>query len=489
MGPPSGRNFAAALLARAGEAMLIDAPTGAALGQLADRAARLAAAWRAQGVEPGAPVVLCLDLGPASAVAYLAALWAGLVVVPVDADTLQRFPDLPHRVGATAAWRAPSPKEPPPALAALLRLVEDGAGHPPLPAAPRAADDPAVLAPTSGTTRAARLVVVTHDNLLTNTAAIARSQGLDVDDRAMLVLPLHYCFGASVLHSHLWAGGSVVFDRRWMFPDKVLRAIAEHGCTSFAGVPTTFTTLLRHSSGARIPMPTLRRLLQAGGALDVGAQEELRACLPAARLHVMYGQTEATARLTTLPPDLWSTHRGSVGPFLPGIDARVVDETGQDRPDGEPGEVWVRGASITRGYWGDPEATAERFVGEWLRTGDLGRLDADGCLWLLGRLGSFIKVRGIRVNPEEVEALLRQDPELTECGVCGVPHPDAGEALAIFVRSGLPAEALRDRVRRALPPRWTWAWVRAVPELPRTAAGKLARAELARLAREPADAG
>ena len=122
--------------------------------------------------------------------------------------------------------------------------------------------------PTSGSTGVPRLVKVTHGNLIANTEAIIRSQSLGTDESAMLILPLSYCFGASVVHTHLYQGGGIVFDSRFMFPDKVLRAINNCACTTFAGVPTVYKILLGRSSIRSIPLPGLRRFLQAGGALD-----------------------------------------------------------------------------------------------------------------------------------------------------------------------------------------------------------------------------
>src|SRR5262249_17574952 len=134
-----------------------------------------------------------------------------------------------------------------------------------MPPAACVASDLAVLMATSGSTGALRFVMVSHGNLIANTEAIIRSQRLASDERAMLILPVSYVFGASVMHTHLYDGGGVVFDRRFMFPDKVLQAIAQFNCTTFAGVPTVYNVLLRRSNIRRISMPSLRRFLQAGG--------------------------------------------------------------------------------------------------------------------------------------------------------------------------------------------------------------------------------
>ena len=181
---------------------------------------------------------------------------------------------------------------------------------------------------TSGSTGVPRFVMVSHGNLIANTEAIIRSQQLAGDDRAMLILPLNYCFGTSVLHTHLYAGGGVVLDRRFMFPDKVLRAVAEHGCTTFAGVPTVYNVLLRRSNFRAIAMPSLRRFLQAGGRLAPEKVSEMRAASPGTKFYVMYGQTEATARISCLEPERWEEKPGSVGRPLDNLTVRIADEHG-----------------------------------------------------------------------------------------------------------------------------------------------------------------
>ena len=136
-----------------------------------------------------------------------------------------------------------------------------------MPPAAVSASDLAALMATSGSTGVPRFVMVSHGNLIANTEAIIRSQQLAGDERAMMILPVSYCFGASVLHTHLYQGGGVVFDRRFMFPDKVLQAIAQYGCTTFAGVPTVYNVLLRRSNFRRIAMPSFEALSPGRGRL------------------------------------------------------------------------------------------------------------------------------------------------------------------------------------------------------------------------------
>jgi acyl-coenzyme A synthetase/AMP-(fatty) acid ligase len=336
---------------------------------------------------------------------------------------------------------------------------------------------------TSGSTATPRLVKVSHGNLIANTEAIIRSQRLRNDERALLILPVSYCFGASVLHTHLYQGGAVVFDSRFMFTDKVLRALAQYGCTSFAGVPTAYQILLRRSNIRTIPLPSLRRFLQAGGALSVAAIAQMRAIVPHADFFVMYGQTEATARISCLPPERLADRAGSVGVPLDNLTVRIVGADGEDVAVGESGELWVAGKSISAGYLDEPEETRRRFRGGWLATGDIASRDEEGHLWITGREGEFIKTCGIRVGFAQIEATVAAVHGVLECAAVAVPHAEAGEALALFVVAAEEADGVVAAVRRCLPPKWICDSITLVAELPRNAHGKLVRSLLLQPAR------
>jgi acyl-CoA synthetase (AMP-forming)/AMP-acid ligase II len=343
-----------------------------------------------------------------------------------------------------------------------------------MPAAACEDSDVAALMATSGSTGVPRFVLVTHQNLIANTEAIIRSQQLAGDEMAMLILPLNYCFGASVLHSHFYHGGGVVFDRRFMFPDKVLQAVAQFGCTTLAGVPTVYNVLLRRSNLRQIPMPRLRRFLQAGGALASERIKEMRAAFPVADFYVMYGQTEATARISCMEPGRWEEKPGSVGRPLDNVMVRIVDEEGNDLPAGLIGELLVKGPSICSGYWDDPKETRRAFSDDWLRTGDLARQDAEGYLWIEGRIGKFLKMRGMRVSFPEVEARVAAIPGVYECVARSIKHPEAGEALVLTIVPDTGARITAEEIRRHLPAHWTLDSIHLVPELTKTSAGKIA---------------
>ncbi len=490
----SGANFAGLLLQRRekvqglGEASsLVDASTGQVVSsaELPRRIVEFAAGFLASGFEPGDRILLSCALTPASTLAYLGAIYAGIIPVPVEERLLAASGEaLFSRSQAKAVW-SDKPGASDWAREKGIRCLDVGfddrssADFDPYPCDE---NELAALMPTSGSTGLPRLVMVTHGNLRSNTEAIIRSQRLDADDRAMLIMPISYCFGASVMHTHLYQGGAVVYDSRFIFPDKVLHAINTNHCTTFAGVPMIYNVLLRRSNLKSIPLPTLRRFLQAGGSLAPESVREMREIVPSADFYVMYGQTEATARICCLPAHELQNKLGSAGLPLDNVQVRIADERGRELPDGETGEIQVRGPSVCAGYLDDPEATGLKFGGGWLRTGDFACQDRDGYLWIKGRTNDFIKIRGVRVSVGEVEAKVGTLAGVSECAAVGVKHPEAGEALALLVVAEKAAQSengsLGERVRRALPPHWTCVSVKIVTELPRTSNGKIARSEL-----------
>jgi acyl-CoA synthetase (AMP-forming)/AMP-acid ligase II len=178
-------------------------------------------------------------------------------------------------------------------------------------------DQEAAFMLTSGTTSQPKVVRVSHRNIQANTESIISYLGLTREDRMMVILPFFYCFGTSLLHTHLRVGGTVVLNNQFIYPETVLAMMQEHACTGLAGVPSTYQTLLRNSSFPKRSFPALKKVQQAGGKLPVVLIEELMAALPTAEIYIMYGQTEATARLSYLPPALLRTRMGSVGKGCP----------------------------------------------------------------------------------------------------------------------------------------------------------------------------
>lgn len=335
---------------------------------------------------------------------------------------------------------------------------------------------------TSGTTARPKAVRLTHRNLIANTEAIVSYLQLGRGDRMLVVLPFHYCFGASLLHTHLRVGGSLALCNTFAFPQTAVALIDSQHCTGLAGVPSSFQLLLRASNYASAELPSLRLVQQAGGKLPSPQLLELAAAQPRAKLFVMYGQTEATARLSFLPPERLVDKLGSIGRGIPGVVLEVLDEQGRPVRPGAIGEIYASGENVSPGYLDDPAASADKFPGGRLRTGDLARVDEEGFIYVVDRRDDFIKSWGHRVSSQEIESCVLQMPELLAAAAVGVPDDAAGEAIELFVVAApghrLDAQAvdsfLRTRLARHMLPRH----VHFEDALPMNANGKVTKAPL-----------
>ncbi|MEO8364919.1 MAG: class I adenylate-forming enzyme family protein [Pseudoxanthomonas sp.] len=354
-------------------------------------------------------------------------------------------------------------------------------------AATAAGPAPALILYTSGTTGAPKGVVLSHDNLLANVLAVATYLDLGSDDRVLSVLPFYYAYGASVLHTHLISGACLILAPNLLFPQLVLdTAIREHA-TSLSGVPSTYALLLDHLAASGHDLSGLNCIAQAGGAMSATLTHRLRAAFPAARLFVMYGQTEATSRISWLHPEDLERKLGSVGTPVHGLEWKIVREDGKRAAAGEDGDVWVRGPSVMLGYWNNPAATASVLQEGWLHTGDMGHLDEDGFLFLHGRRGDMIKTGAHRVHPNDVEEVISQIPGITEVAVIGIDDEIMGQVIKAFVVANEQPPRAEDRIkahcRQRLAPYKIPRHIAFVDALPRTASGKVRRFQLT--AQEP----
>ena len=345
------------------------------------------------------------------------------------------------------------------------------------------ATDLAALMFTSGSTGKPHGVMVSHGNIIANTDSVIEYLKLTASDRIMTVLPFHYCFGTSLLHTHLRVGGSLVLDQRFMYPEAVLQRMADTECTGFAGVPSHFQILLRSSSLRKKSLPHLRCVQQAGGQLAPVFIRELRQALPDAEIFIMYGQTEATARLSYLPPDLLDKRLGSVGKGMPGIKLRVVDESGQVVRPGEVGEIVAEGENVALGYWREPAATSLRFRNGLLHTGDLATVDEDGFIYIVDRAEDFLKCGGRRTSCRQVENQLQEFECLLEAAVLGIPDEIRGEAVKAFLVTRMPdcpsfADCFRAFCRNHLQPPLIPKEFVVTRSLPKNNAGKVLKHKL-----------
>lgn len=342
----------------------------------------------------------------------------------------------------------------------------------------------AALMFTSGTTQKPRAVRITHHNIRANTESIIEYLSLSNKERIMVVLPFYYCFGTSLLHTHLRVGGSMVLGNSFAFPETILDMMENYQCTEFAGVPSTFQTLIRNTTMPRRKMESLKKVQQAGGKLPVGQIKELIDILPGAQIYVMYGATEATARLSYLPPTMLKEKMGSIGKGIPGVGLKVINEIGEPVKPGEVGEIIAWGENISMGYLNNPEANAEKFDGNVYRTGDLATIDEDGYIYIVDRKADFIKSFGNRVSSQQVEECILELEEVVSAAVIGEPDPLRGEAILAFVslRSGsmLEKEDILSYCRRKLARHMVPKTVEILDTLPLSPQGKVLKSELHR---------
>ena len=346
-----------------------------------------------------------------------------------------------------------------------------------------ALSDNAMIIYTSGTTGSPKGVVLTHANIVANAFSIIRYLGLTEADSVMVVLPFFYSYGNSLLTTHLISGGTLVLENNFLYPNVVLEKMVEHGVTGFAGVPSTFSILLQRSNFRKLRFPRLRYVTQAGGAMPPRHAEELRAVLPGTGIYIMYGQTEATARLTWLDPRDLTRKYGSIGKAIPGVTITLKKENGTEAGPGEVGEIVARGDNIMAGYWNNPVETKKVLRQDGLHTGDIARQDDEGYLYIVGRRSDMIKSGAHRISPTEIEEAILEHPGVGEVAVIGIPDKTLGEAVqACIVPKGeakLDVKEILVHCRLCLPAFKVPKRVVFVERLPKTSSGKVKRLELA----------
>jgi long-chain acyl-CoA synthetase len=293
-------------------------------------------------------------------------------------------------------------------------------------------DDTAVIIFTSGSTGTKKGVMLTHKNLIANTRSIIDYLGLNESDRICVVLPFFYCYGASLLHTHLRVGGSVVLNQK-PFLGSINKDIDTYACTGFAGVPSTYQILMNKTPFLQQTFPSLRYFTQAGGQLPNRYITLLADTFPDKKVFVMYGATEATARLSYLPPDLVMCKMGSIGKGIPGVTLAVLDENGLSVEPGKTGEIAARGDNIMKGYYQDPEGTAAVIRNGWLYTGDLATIDDEGFIFVVGRSKNIIKSGGYRISPNEIENEILSCEKCKGCVIFGIPDEIMGEAVVAVI--------------------------------------------------------
>jgi acyl-CoA synthetase (AMP-forming)/AMP-acid ligase II len=351
-------------------------------------------------------------------------------------------------------------------------------------------DVPAELATiffTSGSTGEPKGVMLSHQNLLSNARSICEYLRITSEDRCVAVLPFYHAFGNSLMQSHLLSGATLILDGLHAFPETILTAIREHEATSFSGVPELYQSLLRRSTLGETPLPSLRYMSVAGGALAPEACLEVSRRIAPAEFFVMYGQTEATARLSYLPPQELNARPGSIGRGIPGVELQVVNDAGNSVCPGELGRIRARGPNIMLGYWNDPVGTSQVLSDGWLFTGDLATLDEQGFVHIRGRSNEFLKINGYRIHPRELEDFVAGALNIERAVAVPVQTPETGTRLALFVQPSSRAPAISQRVvlqacRNGLAPHKVPCHVEIVTDFPLNHALKLDRRALSQFA-------
>lgn len=490
----------AAAAAPGKEALVVDGGARRiAFAELDAAASALAARLHALGVERGERVALLLPNGAEAAIAIYGTLRAGAAFVPLnptikvdklayvlrDCAAAAVVTDAAlEPVARAACAQAPSVRH---VLVAPGDLAPDA--DPPVLSAPPVSVDLAAIVYTSGSTGRPKGVTLSHANMTFAAGAIVAYLEMGRDDRVLCVVPLSFDYGLYQLLMCVRVGATLILEKGFAFPGRVLDLLAREQVTGFPGVPTIFQVLTAAGGEPAVhDLPHLRFLTNTAAALAPATIDALRAAFPDAQLYSMYGLTECK-RVAWLPPAQLDTRPDSVGIPIPGTEAWIEEDDGHRAAPGEVGELVVRGAHVMQGYWNDPEATAERLrPGRWpwervLATGDLFRADEEGFLYFVGRRDDIIKSRGEKVAPREVEAVLHALDGVRMAVVIGAPDRLLGEAIVAYVVPHEGAQLRPAALRRACAERLEDYMVPVRVELrdtlPTTPNGKVDRRALA----------
>jgi long-chain acyl-CoA synthetase len=454
--------------------------------------AHAAGLLHARGIGPGDRVGLQLPNVPYFPVVYFGALRLGAVVVPLNpllkgreveyalSDSGAKVLIAWHQFGEAATQGAQQA-----GAECLLATPGEfepllGEARPVTELADRAGEDPAVIVYTSGTTGTPKGATLTHDNL--HAGATVGRDLVDAGPESVTVgtLPLFHVFGMnSIMNVTVRAGGLLTLVPRFD-PGKVLEVIERDRATTFGGVPTMYGALLNHPERERFDTGSLDLCVSGGSALPV---EVLRGFDEAFGAKVLegYGLSETTGMGSFNQPDR-ERKPGSIGQPIGGTEMKVVDDTGEEVPQGEPGEIVMRGPFVMRGYWNRDDATADAMRDGWFHTGDVATVDEDGYFFIVDRKKDLIIRGGYNVYPRELEEVLYEHPAVLEAAVIGVPHEELGEevgaAVVLKPDEQVSTDELRaymkERVAAYKYPRVVWL----AGELPKGPTGKILKREI-----------
>ena len=343
-------------------------------------------------------------------------------------------------------------------------------------------DDIGQIIYTSGTTGAPKGVMLRHRNLVANTHSIIEYLGLSECDIIMAVLPFFYSYGNSVLLTHIAVGSTLIVNQSFLYPNVILDQMVEEEVTGFSGVPSSFAILLNRSAVRKYTFPKLRYLTQAGAAMSPILAENLSTVFPDVDIFIMYGQTEASARLSFLSPERLVDKAGSIGKATPGVTLKICRPDGTNAEIDEVGEIVARGENIMAGYWQQPQETEKVLKNKDLWTGDLARVDKDGFLFIESRKSDMIKSGSHRIAPKEIEDIIMETSYIHEVAVVGHDDKILGEKIVAFSvlkkDCDISEKELLRHCRRKLPAFKVPHEIIFQSELPKTATGKIKKTEL-----------
>jgi len=338
---------------------------------------------------------------------------------------------------------------------------------------------------TSGSTGIPKGVMLSHRNLVSNTLATVEYLRLTSNDSVIVILPFYYIYGNSLLLTHVACGGCLVLDNRFLYPEVILDTMEKEKVTGFSGVPSNFMILLNKSSFPERELKDLRYFTQAGGAMAPEVIRRLIDAFPKKEIFIMYGQTEAAPRASYCPPEKLREKIGTIGIPVPGVELKIMDDNGDEVPDGESGEIVIIGPNVMMGYWNQPEEQDQVLRGGKLFSGDLARKDEDGYIFIIGRKKEIIKVGGNRVSAKEVEERILENEAIAEAAVYGIPDEVLGEAIraSIVLKQGfeLSRKELQKFCRETLAEHKIPKQVEFLGELPKYKSGKVNKLILAEI--------
>ncbi|HTR39542.1 MAG TPA: AMP-binding protein [Bryobacteraceae bacterium] len=465
---------------------IIEGDTGRTLSyqDLVERSEHVAAGLASAGLRPGQALALALPNSIEFVLTWYGTLRAGGWVVPINplytaAETEVQIRDSGARFAVTVPERA----------ATLTSLVdhlyvaggnwselERGLAPPDVRIRPQ---DLAALPYSSGTTGKPKGVMLTHANIAANIRQQSASWPRS-DDVLVNIFPLYHAAGLNgMLNTFLCAGATIVLMRRFDLANYL--ALSErYGATILGAPPPVILTLTKSPLWDDFRLDPLRRGLC--GAAPLGAElHESFERRTGVSLGQVWGMTEATCGIASALNAPGQRKFGSCGHLLPSCEAKVVDVSSQQLlGSGEAGEIWLRGPNIMKGYWNQPDATSDTLAPDgWMRTGDIGYFDADGCVFLVDRVKELIKYNALQVAPAELEDVIQSHPAVSDAAVVGAPDPSAGEIpIAFIVRKEgavLEAEELMQYVAARVAPHKKIRGVRFVQQIPKSPTGKILR--------------